>query len=117
MNEKDNIKISYNESYKLASKLIDNYCKTHKLKQLTDELIKSNVIISYKILSAIKNRRLPHPYPDTVEKLLRFFGGKNIKRSTETWYIIDSHQLNELKNSCDNGTKRNKQQKRSSKNS
>ncbi len=101
------VQITYDEGYSIASDMINEYCKVRKLVQLQEELKNKNININFNTLSAIKNKTLQHTYPGTIQKLLKYFGVKTIKKTTVTYFMVDEHQLNEIKNSC-NGSKRRK---------
>ncbi len=90
--------LTYNEAYKLVSKILRNNCKHVSLKDLHEELKKKNITISYNLLSQIKNRRLPHEYPGLIEKLFIFFGIDDVKVDKETLFTLKKSDLETLKN-------------------
>lgn len=95
----DNLEtLTYAKAYTIISKKVTNYCKKHSLTELFNELKKDNRLkISMQTLSYIKNKNLPHQYPDTIRKLFIFFGGESIKYVKCTLFTIEREQVNNIR--------------------
>jgi hypothetical protein len=70
--------ITYLKAYNLASIFIRKATKQLTLQELQKEFKERGLAIPTNILSQVKNKSLPHYYPDTIRKILEFFGYKNI---------------------------------------
>jgi hypothetical protein len=70
--------ITYLKAYNLASNFIRKATKQLTLQELQKEFKERGLAIPTNILSQVKNKSLPHYYPDTIRKILEFFGYTNI---------------------------------------
>jgi hypothetical protein len=70
--------ITYLKAYNLASIFIRKATKQLTLQELQKEFKERGLAIPTNILSQVKNKSLPHYYPDTIRKILEFFGYTNI---------------------------------------
>lgn len=89
--------ITYKDAYKLVSKILNKACKKTTLRDIHKDLKNKNIVISYNLLSQIKNRRLPHEYPGVVEKLFIYFGITDFEVDRETLFTFKKDDLEGLK--------------------
>lgn len=82
--------VTYLKAYNIASNLINKSYKKMTLIELQKEFKAKKINIPTTILSQVKNKKLPHEYPDTLRRILKFYGYKNV---TVTKKILLSFQL------------------------
>jgi len=89
--------ITYLKALNIVSDKIRVLNRKVTLKTLVEDLSKENIKVSQNILSRIKNKHLEHAYPDTVAKLLSYFGYENVKleRKVLITFDIETKKFNE----------------------
>jgi hypothetical protein len=84
--------VSYLKALNLASALLKTKLKDMTLAELHDEFLQKDLKIPLPILSQVKNKSLPHQYPNTIKHILIFFGYENILISKKVLLTFDKPQ-------------------------
>jgi len=70
--------VTYLKAYNIASNLINKSYKQMSLIELQKELKRKKIRVPLTVLSQVKNKKLPHQYPETIRKILMFYGYKKV---------------------------------------
>ncbi len=81
--------ITYLKAYNLASQCLTKATKKESLQGLQKEFKERNLPVPISILSQVKNKNLPHQYPDTIRRILEFFGYQNISITKKVLLTFD----------------------------